>query len=222
MSSSLSDGVIRYRLLHHPEPLDESAAALARTLDGCRWRLWREGLIGQDGIRYGGVGWGNVSGRLDGPAFLVTGTQTGGLEHTDERHYAVVEQCVVTGGGTGEVHSRGPVQPSSEAMSHAAVYAAAPEVRFVFHIHAPALWNAAEALGLPQTPRTAEYGTVAMAEAVAAVAGRGGSRVLVMGGHQDGVLAWGERAEELLEALLASHRASLLLGPDDGHRFRLG
>ena len=80
-------------------------------------------------------------------------------------------------------------------------------------MHAPELWREGGRLGLARTPDTVEYGTVAMAQAVAEVARRSDVvRVLVMGGHQDGVMAWGASADEAGEALLAAHQASACQG----------
>jgi ribulose-5-phosphate 4-epimerase/fuculose-1-phosphate aldolase len=190
--------------------LPASAAALVSTLDGWRRQLWRERLIGHDGVRYGGVGWGNVSARVQGQSFLITGTQTGGLEHTDERHYALVEASEGSS-QHGVVRSRGPLAPSSEAMSHASVYAAMATTGFVFHVHAPELWRAAGRLGLPSTPDGVEYGTVAMAEAVAELVQRvGAAGVLAMAGHEDGIIAWGPSAQGVGEALLGAYEAAKL------------
>lgn len=205
-----ADGVIRYRLAHQTEALSAGLSPLVEALEPWRWQLWKVGLIGQDGVRYGGVGWGNLSARASGASFVITGTQTGGLEHTDARHYALVEASDGSTEG-GLVESRGPVAPSSEAMSHAAVYAAGPWVRFVFHVHDPVLWRAAERLALPTTPQGVEYGTVAMARAVAERVEPGsgsGPRLLVMAGHEDGVLAWGADADGVGEALLSAYQAS--------------
>jgi len=208
-----ADGVIRFRLAHETEALPAGLSPLVEALESWRWPLWRIGLIGQDGVRYGGVGWGNLSARASGASFVITGTQTGGLEHTDARNYALVEASDGSTDG-GLVHSRGLVAPSSEAMSHAAVYAAGPWVRFVFHVHDPVLWRAAERLALPMTPQGVEYGTVAMARAVSERVGRApesGPQLLVMAGHEDGVLAWGAEADGVGEALLAAYRASRLV-----------
>jgi methylthioribose-1-phosphate isomerase len=205
-----TEGVVRYRTRHAEAPLPLALQPVVEVLDGWRARLKGLGLVGQDGVRYGGVGWGNVSARLEGERFLISGTQTGGLERTDARHYVVVDRCDDAAAG-GEVWSRGPVAPSSEAMSHAALYAARPEARFVLHGHAPALWRRGQALGLPATPEGVEYGTVAMARAFREVLSAqppGQPGVLVMGGHEDGVVSWGATAEDagrvLLEALARS------------------
>jgi hypothetical protein len=205
-----TEGVVRYRARHATGPLPDGLAPLVEVLDGWRSRLMAVGLLGQDGVRYGGVGWGNVSARLDGQRFLITGTQTGALARTDRRHYAVVERCD-EGVADGAVVSSGPVAPSSEAMSHAALYAVRPEARFVLHGHSPVLWGRGAALGLPSTPPGVEYGTVAMARAFREVLERqppGRPGVLVMGGHEDGVVAWGVTADEAGQALLGALAAA--------------
>jgi ribulose-5-phosphate 4-epimerase/fuculose-1-phosphate aldolase len=204
------EGVVRYQARHTPGPLDPALQPLVTQLDAWRTRLVAVGLVGHDGVRYGGVGWGNVSARLEGERFLVTGTQTGGLVATDARHYAVVLRCD-EGVEGGAVWSQGPVAPSSEALSHAALYAAVPEARFIFHGHAPVLWRSGAHLGLPVTPVEVEYGTVAMARAVREVLRRqphGQPGVLVMGGHEDGVVSWGPTADEAGRVLLAALAAA--------------
>ena len=96
-------------------------------------------------------------------------------------------------------------------MSHAAVSAALPSARFVFQVHAPELWREAGRLELSKTPDGVEYGTVAMAEAVGELAWRtGAAGVLVMAGHEDGVIAWGQSAQDAGELILEAHEAARL------------
>jgi ribulose-5-phosphate 4-epimerase/fuculose-1-phosphate aldolase len=202
------EGVIKYDARHRVEPLPQWTASILRELNAWRGIYAGLGLIGQDGQRYGGAAWGNVSARLppwhdrERRPFLVTGTQTGGVKDTDGRHYAVVDSCSV---GEGRVHSYGPVQPSSEAMTHAMVYAVAPEVRFVFHAHCPEVWAAAKRLELPRTPDGVDYGTREMAWAVERLLPLKGTRAaqaIVMTGHEDGVITFGETAEEAGAAMV--------------------
>lgn len=95
--------------------------------------------------------------------------------------------------------------PSSESMTHGVVYDAAPAIRFVFHGHSSAIWEQARTLGLLATDPAAGYGTPAMCWKVQRLlrdpeVARG--PVLVMSGHQDGVLAFGETAGEAGGALV--------------------
>ena len=84
----------------------------------------------------------------------------------------------------------------------------------MLHVHAPVLWARASALRLPVTPADVPYGTVAMARVVARtvrdrlVADQG---VFAMGGHADGIVAWGTSLQGAGGALVdAVARASAL------------
>lgn len=172
------------------------------------WRtvLHRLGLISQDPDRYGGVGFGNVSMRAsapepDGsrPLFLVTGTQTGGLPELTERHYCWVLDYDLR---TNSLTAAGPIAPSSEALTHAAVYDAEAAIHCVLHVHSPEIWNRAADLGLPIIATAIAYGTPEMARAVGAVVARRENPIIVMGGHQDGIIAYGGSIEDTAVALI--------------------
>lgn len=201
------EGVVKFDLEYRP------SAALSRAvlaeLDAWRALLHQLGLVGLDPARYGGVGYGNVSMRLppyDAPPgarrFAISGTQTGALASLAPEHYAVVTAYAVA---ENRVIAEGPVRPSSESLTHAMLYDLDGRLRFVFHVHSPEIWRAAASLGLPVTDADAPYGTPAMAAAVRRLYECGGFTVpglFVMGGHEDGVIAVGERAEEAGGALI--------------------
>ena len=205
------EGVVKFRATHATRALDARIhGELAARLGGWRTVLFGLGLIGQDAGRYGGVGYGNVSGRV-GPfpgargarAFLVSGTATGGLPCVDLEDLCLVRRYDIAGN---TVLSEGPRVPSSESMTHGAVYDLAPHLRCVLHAHCPAVWRARAALGLPTTPPDVTYGTPQMARAVARLARE--SRLLerglfAMAGHEDGVVAFG-RSPDLAGAALVT------------------
>jgi hypothetical protein len=167
-------------------------------------------MIGRDAERYEGLGYGNVSARL-GPfgdvgrgqrRFLVTGTQTGGRPTVTLNDFCVVEQYDIAGN---RVKSFGPVAPSSESLTHAAIYDIAPTARAVLHGHCPEIWRRARALGLPTTSSDAVNGTTRMAHEVQRLYRESTfaeTGVLAMGGHEDGVLAFGAGAAAAGEALV--------------------
>ncbi len=203
---SRAEGVIRFDLQFTPAaPLPWSEL---RELEGWRRVMHRLGLVGRDPARYDGAGYGNVSRRLppfDGaaPRFAVSGSQTGDISALGAGHYALVTDCDPAGN---RVVAEGPVAPSSESLTHGMLYRLDPSLRFVFHVHAPEIWRRAAALGLPVSAAAAGYGTPQMAAEVVRlfrerhIRGRG---VLVMGGHEDGVVAFGETAEAAGCTLLA-------------------
>jgi ribulose-5-phosphate 4-epimerase/fuculose-1-phosphate aldolase len=98
------------------------------------------------------------------------------------------------------LRSTGPVAPSSESLTHGALYDAAPAARVVFHAHTPEIWRQARALGLPVTRPEVVNGTTAMALEVQRLYREtqlAATGILVMGGHEDGVIAFGASPEEV-------------------------
>ena len=205
------EGVVKFRAAHRVAPLDERAfedAAIA--LAGWREVLRRLGGVGRDPARYGGAAYGNLSVRVPplGESgrgrrrFLVTGTQTGG------RAGFALSDCSVVEGydlARNTVTSFGGTPPSSESLTHGAIYDAAPSARAVFHVHAPELWAKARALGLPVTRAGIPYGTPAMAREVERLFREGALHahgICTMAGHEDGVLAFGDGADAAGATLL--------------------
>ena len=193
-----SDGVIQFQLHHRDAPLPDAEAI--GILSGLRDALRARGWIGRDPARYGGLGYGNVSRRLAGDAFLVSATQTGHLATLAALHWVTV---TAASPATNELWSEGASKPSSESLTHAAIYQAC-NAAFVCHIHHPALWRAAceGAISLPKTTAAATYGTPAMAAALSRIAA---SKELpfaaAMTGHEDGLMAAADSPAELLELL---------------------
>jgi ribulose-5-phosphate 4-epimerase/fuculose-1-phosphate aldolase len=172
-------------------------------------------LLGQQPDRYQGYGFGNISCRLapfNAPPcerrFVITGTQTGGIADLAPEHYVVITQCHPEQNLT---MAEGPVKPSSESMTHGAVYALDSRIRWVMHGHSPHIWHAAERMGIPTTDPAIPYGTPEMSAEVARLYRQSDLRrrkLFSMGGHEDGIVSFGRTATEagqvLIEALAAS------------------
>lgn len=176
-------------------------AAAIEQLNVWRNRLHEQGLIGY--YPEHGVGFGNVSIRAgDGDTFIISGTQTGHIARTDERHYARVTRCDIA---ANRVYCEGPVQASSEALTHAAIYALDPAISAVVHVHDATLWH--ELTGrIPTTSGEVSYGTPEMARefqrlyAETDFAVRG---VAVMGGHEEGIVSFGSGIAQAAARILA-------------------
>jgi ribulose-5-phosphate 4-epimerase/fuculose-1-phosphate aldolase len=96
------------------------------------------------------------------------------------------------------------VQASSESLTHAAVYEADASAAAVVHVHHGELWRAL--LGkIPTTAKGIAYGTPEMAYDVlrlfrdTRVADSG---IFVLGGHEDGIVAFGGSLQEAGTKLL--------------------
>ena len=127
-------------------------------LNHWRNRFHDEGLIGY--YKRHKVGFGNVSIRDgDSERFIISGTQTGHIERTDRNHYSLVTACDID---TNHVTCEGPVQASSEALTHAAIYALDSAIRAIVHVHDNKLWHRLM-YRVPTTAHDVYYGTPEMA-----------------------------------------------------------
>jgi ribulose-5-phosphate 4-epimerase/fuculose-1-phosphate aldolase len=140
------EGVIKFEL--HHETADLPSGVDLTDLSHWRQELVRHGLVGRDPARYDGLGFGNLSQRLDIGGFVITGSQTGGLTKLAPEHFVWVSNVTTA---LNQVASQGRIYPSSEAITHATVYQASGEAMFVFHAHSPEIWAAGKALSLPAT-----------------------------------------------------------------------
>ena len=198
------EDVIKFRLdFAWQAPLPEHVIA---QVNGWRSRLRDAALIGKDANRYGGYGFGNVSERLGTGGFVITGTQTGAIRVLDARHYTVV---VVADPKQNVVVANGPVKPSSESMTHATLYALNPRIGSIMHVHSPDLWSKKYDLGLPVTSSDVPYGTPAMSEDVERLCVQTDLGIIAMGGHLDGIMAYGPTPDEAGMLLLSRYRQSL-------------
>lgn len=201
----MREGVTRFRL-----EFTRSAAVHPRQI--VELNLWRRilyslKLVGRDPVRYGGAAYGNVSQRLIDDrirkkAFVITGTQTGGLEEITVEHYAVVLDCDPE---RNLVIAQGPIEPSSESLSHWMLYELDSSVQFVFHVHSPEIWRSARTLTIPTTRENVEYGTPEMAEEIKRLFRETNvrfKRILAMGGHEDGIIVFGKTSEETGSTLI--------------------
>lgn len=171
--------------------------------------LWRQvlhhyELVGECPERYEGFGFGNISGRCD-QGFLITASQTGGLPSLESTQFVLVSDWSLK---RNWLKAMGALRPSSESLTHAAIYEANTEIGAVFHVHSPALWQARKVLGLPETSDRVPYGTVDMANTLKQMTESIGNEGLIaMAGHEDGIVAWSRTplgaGTRLLEVLLA-------------------
>jgi hypothetical protein len=192
------EGIVKFRQIYTisdaiaPQDLEE--------LNGWRQYLYREGLIGEKD----GVGYGNVSQRLSDAEeelrFAITGTQTGKLERLTENEYSIVTDCFPR---RNEVFSEGPIEASSEAMTHGIIYALDPAVCFVFHGHHAGIWERSDVFNIPVTSADVKYGTPEMTREVErifpAIIKNG---IFSMGGHTDGIISLGWDANEAGEIMI--------------------
>lgn len=166
-------------------------------LENCRKKLRPYNLIGEDPIEH--LGHGNLSGRwMQSNSFIITGTQTGKLSDLNPSHYTKVVNFDLA---SQLVEVEGPIPASSEALTHGALYLQSPEIKFVIHIHHRQMWEKMLQGNFKRTDSDIEYGSLAMAEAMAQLVSRP-EDVLVMAGHQDGIIFFGPQLDPLASKII--------------------
>lgn len=172
------------------------------TIINLRSRLLQKGWLG---VNPQGVGFGNCSIAI-GPTqertgFLVTASQTANLpDNVGDHAFCWVENWNLDHNW---VRCRGQREPSSETLTHASLYNCDPAIGCVIHIHHQEAWNRLRGV-LPTTRENLAYGTVELAwemERLLAEEGLGHVGCLVMGGHADGIIAYGADALEAMARL---------------------
>ena len=200
------EGVIKYKLDHREAEIRADRTKV-QPLIHLRDRLWELNLIGvysSDHPVTPNIGFGNASVRYtDNGQFIISGSQTGQKKETSVEDYALVLDYDIK---NNRVISKGQTKPSSESMTHAAIYAIAPEVNYVIHVHHKEMWENHKKLEMSTTPKDAPYGTPEMAKAIQDVysAQPKLSSPVCLLGHTEGLLTWGETKEEALKLYLDS------------------
>lgn len=168
-----------------------------------KWRalFFKLGLVGEYPSEK--IGYGNLSSRLNRKTFLITGSQTGHLAHLQAHHYAKVTDCDLK---KGSLTAEGLIPPSSESLTHYAIYEANQNIQYVFHVHHHKLWKILINGDYDFISEDVPYGTQAMAEAAGELLAGKSSGIFVMKGHEDGFISYGTTAEEAGKPILELYR----------------
>ncbi len=204
----IDDGVIKYDRSNFSQcaPLDlvEYSA-----LEFWRKKLFSKNLIGEYPLE--GVGFGNISEiknyskfhQSSVPQFIITGSQTGKYAELDGRYYTRVLDYNID---QLKIKVMGPIEASSESLTHAAIYAHNKNIKAIFHIHSKEIWNGMINDKSDFTNKDIPYGTIEMARATEKCVGIKDSGVFCMHGHEDGVIAYGRNLNEAGELILMLYK----------------
>jgi hypothetical protein len=191
------DGVIKYQA-NHKDSISPVHIHLNR-LDEVRTKLFDIGLIG---VYPDGIGFGNVSIRNEAGC-IISGTSTGSIRVLGAGGYCYVRSFDLK---QNTVKTEGPILASSESMTHCAIYQANSSVQCVLHVHNRELWQKLLDHGCESTPAQIPYGTPQMAVSMATLvaANLEPSNLLVMAGHEEGIVAYGQTINSALDQIKAA------------------
>jgi L-ribulose-5-phosphate 4-epimerase len=167
-------------------------------LNTWRQKLYNKQLIG---AYADGIGYGNISIRLENNTFLITGTATGKHRQLIDKHYTRVSGFDIANNA---ITCHGPIKASSESLTHAAIYTSLPEVNAVVHIHNNSLWQKL-LNNVPTTSPKVTYGTAEMAREISRLlksTAASEEKILVMAGHEDGLISFGRDLSEAANMFL--------------------
>jgi ribulose-5-phosphate 4-epimerase/fuculose-1-phosphate aldolase len=181
-------------------------------LNACRRKLLEQRLIG---LNANGIGFGNLSIR-DGVSrnFYITGSATGRLPDLTPTDCVRV---VAYDFARNWLRYEGVAIPSSESLTHAAIYESDPSTSAVIHCHDSVLWRALLDR-VSTTSKAVSYGTQEMAyEIMRLFKGTDlrSCKILVMAGHEGGIVAFGKNFEDAFHILMCARE---LPQPSDAYR----
>jgi ribulose-5-phosphate 4-epimerase/fuculose-1-phosphate aldolase len=165
-----------------------------------KWRdeMYRLELIGEyKDIK---IGYGNISIKLS-EGILISGTQTGNIYPIFAKDFALVTGYDMA---KNSVDCVGRIKASAESLTHAAFYDADEQIKAVIHIHSKELWDLLIDK-IPTSKREIPYGTADMASEIKRLFAETtiqDDKVMVMGGHDEGLIAFGKDLDEAGKVLL--------------------
>ena len=204
----IDDGIIKYDRSNFTQ-CDPINSIEYSNLEKWRKILYQHNLIGEYAEEK--IGFGNMSTVSDYSSyhksphrqFVITGTQTGKYADLDGRHYTRVLDYEIE---KLKIKMMGPIEASSEALTHAAIYEQNPEVKAIFHIHSSAIWSGMIVDHCDYTEKNIPYGTVEMARATQKCIEHKSFGSFCMHGHVDGVVIYGRSLDEAGELTLNLYR----------------
>lgn len=199
----MDEGYIKYDCLWENKAI-EMPDSTFEELNQWRNKLYELGLIG---MYSNGIGFGNISSIDKNGDFYISGSATGGKRNLLAHDYAKI---INWNFDLNQLSCIGQTQASSESLSHAAIYESSNTIQAVIHIHSKKMWLK-YIDKLPTTKNDIAYGTPEMAYAIKAIASSAKHKnrgMIVMGGHDEGILAYGHTLEEAGQVLLSYFTSS--------------
>lgn len=156
-------------------------------------------IMGLVGAMPDGIGFGNVSFKSFRGKMIISCSKTGALSDLSNEHYATIEEFDIS---KNRVAYSGSLPPSSETMTHIAIFEANTNIKTVAHIHNEAMWQRLISNSL-NTSGNADYGTVEIAieSYHFAFNSKSACGIFALSGHKDGVVVYAENFDKIIKLL---------------------
>lgn len=166
-------------------------------LNNYRQKLYNLKLIGAYPNK---VGYGNISMR-DNKNIIISGSKTGNYKKLNESHYSIVSKYDFH---KNKIFCSGAIKPSSETLTHAAIYECDKKIGAVIHVHNLEMWK--KYLNkLPTTLKSIKYGTPEMAFEIQRLYHQTDfkeKQIAVLEGHKEGIISFGKNLSEAYNIIL--------------------
>jgi hypothetical protein len=198
----MKEGIVKFNFSHKQK--ESITKKEIEPLNNIRKQLREWSLLGvypADHPKNPKTGYGNISKRVSNNKrrFIITGTQT-----SDKKKLTVEDYCRIISYSIkkGTVDSEGLSMPSSETLTHAAVYDAQSDINFVCHVHNKIIWKNYKELELKTIPKEATFGSLKLAKEIRKFyQEHDGTEVVIMLGHEEGILLGSKKKEDILDEL---------------------
>lgn len=192
----MKEGIIKFKYKWNMKPLPSSLDI--HELISYRNKLYGLGLIGVDKE---GIGYGNIS-VLHNPtgSFIISASDTGRIKVARKFHFTIVHSVSSI---KNFVSCTGMKPASSESMTHDVIYKLSTDIKCVIHIHNLKLWKRLFNK-VPTSSANIPYGTPEMALEVKRLwlkTNLKEKKFLVMGGHKEGLIIFGNNIESVFNLL---------------------
>ncbi|MBI9068674.1 MAG: class II aldolase/adducin family protein [Salinivirgaceae bacterium] len=185
----IDDGYIKYNCNWKKQAINVPDEVL-KNLNEFRSKLVQKNMIGKIPD---GPGFGNISVRFN-HGFLITGSNTGHLTELTASDLAFVNKVDVK---YNSLWCIGESIASSESMTHAVIY---QQANAVIHIHCKSLWQKF-LFRFPTTSTEFSFGTPEMANAIKKLIKLHPNELIVLGGHEDGIIVYGNTLSEAYDKI---------------------
>ncbi len=191
------EGIIKFNYELTPAKLIGSQ--FVKDINQCRSNLIKYGLIG---VNQAGESYGNISVRFNQNEFIITASQTGSYQTLESQQLVVIKKCIFE---DNKVLAAGEFKPSSESLTHGAVYSSDRRIKAVIHVHSLFLWQHLLNNHFPSTPQSAQYGSLELANAIIELFKDSrvfSQKIFVMAGHREGVVSFVKNLTEAENSIL--------------------
>jgi len=144
-----------------------------------------------------GIGFGNISYKINTEKFYISGSSTGEFTELNHAQIAKVTNCNIE---KNIVECEGKINASSESLSHYSIYKSSFGAKSVIHIHCKYLWNK-YMNKLPTTSPEAYFGSVELAYELKRLSKNTSSNIIIAAGHEDGIFSYAENIDKAAENL---------------------